>query len=52
MVYNTQSQLPVYSDMSVALFVNEYQAVVAIDSTPVKEYMKGPLQDMMEDVEL
>ena len=52
MVYNSQSQLPAYSDVSVALFANGYLAVVAIESIPVKEYMREHLQDMMEDVEL
>ena len=52
MVYNAQSQPPVYSDMSVALFVNGYLAVVEIEFMPVKEYMMVHLQEMMEDVEL
>ena len=52
MVYTTQGQLPIYLDMSITLFVNEYLAVVAIESMSVTEYMMLPLQEMMEDVEL
>ena len=33
-------------------FVNRYLAVVTIESMPVKEYMMGHLQDMMEGMEL
>ena len=47
----TKSQSPVYSDMSIALFVSGYLVVVAIESTSVN-YMMVYLQEMMEDVEL
>ena len=52
MVFTTQGQSPVYSDMSIALFTNCYLAVVAEEAVEIKAYMLVHLQQLMEDVEV
>ena len=48
----TLGQPPVYSDMNIALFTNEYLAVVAEELVLNKEYMLVHLHELMEDVEV
>ena len=51
MVTTAHGQPPIYLDMSLALFTNEYLCVAAAESGPVREYMLEHLQELMEDVE-
>ena len=52
MVFTTQGQPPVYSDMSLALFTNGYLSVAVEESVATKEYMYVHLQELMEDIEV
>ena len=52
MVFTSQGHAPVYVDMSLVLFSNEYLAIVAEESVAIQEYMVSHLQELFEDVEV
>ena len=52
MVFTIQCQPPVYEEMSLALFTNEYLSVLAEELNINKALMLQHLQELMADVEV
>ena len=52
MVVCSQGKSPVYEDISLALFSNEYLAVVSEEGPTIQRYMLVHLREMLEDVEV
>ena len=50
-VYTSQRQPAVYSELSVALFINGYLIVLAEESEDTKAHMLQHLQELLEDSE-
>ena len=52
MRWSTQlrGNIPIYTDMSLALFTNGYLSVAAEKSVVIKEYMYNHLQELMKDL--
>ena len=52
MVSSSMGQAPMYKDMSLALFLNGHLAIVAGESSVVKDTMLKHLRELFEDVEV
>ena len=52
MVYTMEGQPPVYSDMSIALFMNGYLTVLTAEAEDNKPFFLQRLQELMEDSEI
>ena len=51
-VFTTQGQPPVYSDMSIALFMNGYLTVLAEKAKDNKPFLLQHLQELMEEAKI
>ena len=52
MVFTNQRQPPVYGEMSLALFINGYLAILAEEADTNKSHVLSHLQELMENSEV